>query len=160
MNPLWGLCVCRARGQYSFSHFLLLSVLKMASARQKNIFVIALSVQCSSQAFLSVTVVAGVVPSAQLYHSFCCVNTEWTGSENSFWSNFLFWLDYFPQFCLAMYCCVDSDEGVVGTNWTRRKLDRMSATAQEVLVWVLLRSAKMKSSLGFFRSSMEIISLQ
>lgn len=157
MNPLWGSCVCRTKGQYSFSHFLLLSVLKMALARQKNVFVIALSVLCSSQAFLSVTVVAGVAPSAQLYHSFCYVNTEWTGSENSI---FLFLLGYFPQVCLAMYCCVSTAEGVVGTNWTRTKLDRISTTAQEVLAWVLSRSAKMKSSLGFFRSSMEIISLQ
>lgn len=58
-----------------------------------------------------------------------------------------------------MYCCVNTAEGVVGTN-SRRKLDRISATAQEVLVRVLLQSAKMKSLLGLFRSSMEIISLQ
>lgn len=67
-----------------FLTFSLLSVLKMASARQNNVFVVVLNMQCSSQAFLFITMVAGVAPSAQSYHYCCCVTTEGTGSENSF----------------------------------------------------------------------------
>lgn len=76
--------------------FLLLLVLQMVLAKQKNRFVIALSVHCSSQAFLSATVMAGVAFSAQFTSLLLLCEHRMNWLREFILMKFGFLLSYFP----------------------------------------------------------------